>query len=424
MIPELPVWEILACSNKCSVHLGPGSSCGICGEMYTPTTKRTGQLLAVERPSFVYVPIRERLLRLHVFTCFIPVHHMFLTCFLPVYSLFGVYRLLRSDLCVLLDYSTRRSEKNLRDDHDDFMSDLFDSESYKRIADMVNGRATNDGVPLGLIVLFFSADGYNLFETNNRSLWPFSYFVASLPPKLRHLMHVGIQIYLLRIYLFSTCFLRVLYLFISCSAYSGMHIAALDSGGHRATMDSIGRELLDLWENPMKGKDGKGYVVAAMGFNFDTKAYEKMRGQQGSASYKGCFFCHGDLGKMVGKTMCYPCHRAFLSINHPYRRRSSQEYENQKPFWPTPERRCSPGQMTNAEYLVNGAQAREEGVPVNGVKIEWPLGILPYHEHIVVEVSRIFDVVLFVYFLYNMFLPCLVTVQCLFITCLLPVYGM
>jgi hypothetical protein len=214
VIPELPVYEILACSNKCSLDLGPGQTCGICDEVYTPTTKRTGQLLSPERPSTVYFPMRERLLRLHVFTCFIPVHHMFLTCSLPVYSLFGVYRLVRSDLCKLLDYSTRRSEDNLRSDHDDFMSDLYDSESYKRIADMVNRRATNEGVPLGLIVIFLSADGYNLFETNNRSLWPFSYFIASLPPKLRHLMHVGIRIYLLRI-----CLLHVFYLFISCIVY-------------------------------------------------------------------------------------------------------------------------------------------------------------------------------------------------------------
>jgi len=157
-------------------------------------------------------------------------------------------------------------------------------------------------------------------------------------------------------------------------------------------MDSIARELLDLWETPMNGKDGKRYICAAMGFNFDTKAYEKIRGVQGSASYKGCFFCHGDLGKMVGKTMCYPCHRAFLSTTHPYRRKSRQgEYENQVPFFPTSERRCTPRQMTSAEYLANGVEARERREPVNGVKVEWPLGILPYHEQIVVEVSRIFD---------------------------------
>jgi len=202
-----------------------------------------------------------------------------------------------------------------------------------------------------------------------------------------------------------------------------MHITALDSGGHRATLDCLARELLDLWENPMEAKDGKRYVVAAMGFNFDTKAYEKIMGVQGSASYKGCFFCDGNLGKMVGKTMCYPCHRCFLPTTHTYRNLSRQGgYQNQIPFFPTTERRRSPRQMTCAEYLVNGAQARAQGEPVNGVKIEWPLGILPYHEHIVVEVSRIFDVVLFVYFLYNMFFPCLFTVQCLFITCLLPVY--
>ncbi len=165
------------------------------------------------------------------FTCSIPVHRMFLTCSLPVYFLF--LRLLRSDLYKLFEYSTRRSEQNLRSVHKDFMSDLYDSELYKNIAEMVNRRARIEGAHLGLIVLYFSADGYNLFETNNRSLWPFSYFIASLPPKLRHLMHVGIRIYLLRtcfvpvhflycicsftvLFLYCTCSFTVLYLFTTC----------------------------------------------------------------------------------------------------------------------------------------------------------------------------------------------------------------
>jgi hypothetical protein len=225
------------------------------------------------------------------------------------------------------------------------------------------------------------------------------------------------------LYLFTTCFVRVLYLFISCSAYTGMHIAGLDSGGNRATMDCIGRELLDLWENPIKGKDAKMYIVAALCFNFDTKAYEKIMGVQASASYKGCVFCEGNLGKMVDKTMCYPCHRVFLSNNHPYRNQSRRDtYENQKPFFPTCERRPTPRHMTSAEYLANGAEARVQGEPVNGVKVEWPLGILPYHEHIAVEVSRIFDVVLFVYFLYNMFSYCSMPVYYMFFTCILNVF--
>lgn len=74
-------------------------------------------------------------------------------------------------------------------------------------------------------------------------------------------------------HMFLTCSLPVYFVFISL----GMHIAALDSGGHRATLDCLARELLDLWENPMEAKDGKRYVVAAMGFNFDTKAYEKIK---------------------------------------------------------------------------------------------------------------------------------------------------
>lgn len=157
IVTELPVFETLTCptAGACTVHVGE-PNCSFCGEEFPPYAPRRGTLLSASRPSVVYLPIRDRL-----------------------------QRLLNSDLRALFDYADTRSGGNLRT-NGDLLSDVFDGSAYKDIMRMV---------PIGstLIPLVFSSDGYNMFDTNQKSLWPLSYFILSLPPKLRHLMHIGKQ---------------------------------------------------------------------------------------------------------------------------------------------------------------------------------------------------------------------------------------
>jgi hypothetical protein len=97
VIPELPVFEILACENNCSVDLGEGKTCDICDNVFLPATERKGQLLAPERPSTVYFPIRERLQRLfpvyvHLlfYSCIVYVHLLFYYCIAYVHLVFYI----------------------------------------------------------------------------------------------------------------------------------------------------------------------------------------------------------------------------------------------------------------------------------------------------------------------------------------------
>ena len=177
-----------------------------------------------------------------------------------------------------------------------------------------------------------------------KGLWPLTWFIASLPPSLRHLLHVG------------------------------MHVAALDSG-NRAATEALSCELLDLWETGISG-----YQVAVIIFNMDTKGYEFFRGQQGTGSYSGCYDCKGDTGSYVCGRMVHKCHRRFLPKNSIFRRKSASIYNQNLPFFNENETRDSIPNLNYNDYIRFSDQYVENGrvSAVQGCKEPWCFRNLPY----------------------------------------------
>jgi hypothetical protein len=196
-------------------------------------------------------------------------------------------------------------------------------------------------------VFFFIADIHPK-QVTFVGLWPLSYFIASFPPSLRHLLHVG------------------------------LHVAALDAG-NRAAADCFSRELLDLWENGLEVA-GTHWQVAVIVVNMDTKGYEYYRGQQGGASYHGCYDCLENTGSYVCGRMVHNCHRRYLPLGSSLRKKSVGPSNPSTPFFSNTEVRPANPLLLYADYIHFSDQFVAEGrrSAISGCKEPWNFRDLPY----------------------------------------------
>ena len=91
-----------------------------------------------------------------------------------------IKKLLRSHLKKLFHYESIRYKST----NDDFVEDIFDSDTYKHFKSLV----PRDGQ---LIFLQVCWDGADMFNYSGKSMWPLCYSIMNFPPCLRDKPHIG-----------------------------------------------------------------------------------------------------------------------------------------------------------------------------------------------------------------------------------------
>jgi hypothetical protein len=243
---------------------------------------------------------------------------------------------------------------------DGYVDDIYDGSCWQ-------GFQSKLGVGEELIGIQACTDGADMFNYSGKSMWPLAWSIINFPPNLRDKIHLG------------------------------MHLASFDTGTDAALI-LFARELLDMWNNPIKQnrEPYKTYRLALLQIIADGPGLCKITHTTGASAYHGCNLCDFG-GEAFGKgTYCYS-YRRYLPINHPLRMRR-QLHGLQ---FDSNETRQIPVDRSYATFHADGMEAdrrravvlsnnsgslkKANEVVVGGVKGVWAFDMLPYAADIIWE---------------------------------------